>query len=58
MLIFGGHGPAAENSLLSAAIEPTAENKLFSAAGLWPPKIKAAEIFTGLFSMVPFRRRK
>jgi hypothetical protein len=32
----------AENSLLfSAAREPAAGNKLFSAAGSWPPKIKS-----------------
>jgi hypothetical protein len=38
--IFGGQVSAAENNnLFSAACETAAENKLFSAARTWPPKI-------------------
>jgi hypothetical protein len=41
VVISGGDWLAAENNLLfSAARKPAAENKLFSAASHWPPKIK------------------
>jgi hypothetical protein len=40
-LIFGGPISAAENTLFSAVYGLAAKNKLFSAAALWPPKIKS-----------------